>query len=698
MRSSRGQIALSVLICLVITAVKAEAFDFKKQLFDPPTTLSTYLQSVDQNTGEITIYAWDTQGLAAPFTWDWGDGCEPESGWSPRQHTYVNLTENYIITVTAHYTGGGTDTAEVVIHFAAPQISPINLPTSIEVTIPDSNVTLTSRMGGYYPPSTLTHFDDSFFVIVPRATVEYVLTAAAYIENDLVNSDVADVGGGFQQVVLRDPCAGGMYSLWYTSPVSFGAGDYAFGGTIEYSSFMHEMGHNFTLNSPANYYYGGKIDGNANAIYSESMAQIFQHAAAYEIIENGEYYGLSEDLICDIKNSAISSMQLVRSSYEEYVAGGAHFYSWNNPSTPGDETFGTFMTIAYKFFEQAENSGKGYRMPLKRMMKLLQMFDVVMKNRYDRLHNNTAADTFRSTLMVAAVSYGFETDLRADFEALNFPIDDATYDELIMKASEPIDLDNDRRVTLSDLGIMCEDWLADGPQIGSDFNDDKAVNFSDFAIMAEKWLTAEWQPQPISHWKFDEGSGTIAHDSAGINDGTINGATWTTGKTGDALQFDGIDDWVDLGTDIFSQATFASSGATISVWVYPKANLDNRAVVVGIEGRFAIAESSSMLNRWEASIYDGDTQKIASTSAIDVNEWVHLAATWDTTTLRFYVNGVSQGSVLQGTPLIDAVSRPVTAGAYYDGSLYYTIPAIIDDIRIYNEALSVGEIAYLCGK
>ena len=66
--------------------------------------------------------------------------------------------------------------------------------------------------------------------------------------------------------------------------------DYGFQGTIEWSSFMHEMGHNFTLNSPADYYYGGKIDGNANAIFSESLAQIFQHATAFEIINNYSDY------------------------------------------------------------------------------------------------------------------------------------------------------------------------------------------------------------------------------------------------------------------------------------------------------------------------------------------------------------------------------------------------------------------------
>lgn len=48
-------------------------------------------------------------------------------------------------------------------------------------------------------------------------------------------------------------------------------------------------------------------------------------------------------------------------------------------------------------------------------------------------------------------------------------------------------------------------------------------------------------------YTFNEGSGTIATDSSGNgNDGTIQGATWTTGKNGDGLSFDGIDDSVSI--------------------------------------------------------------------------------------------------------------------------------------------------------
>jgi hypothetical protein len=93
------------------------------------------------------------------------------------------------------------------------------------------------------------------------------------------------------------------------------------------------------------------------------------------------------------------------------------------------------MTIAYVFFEHAEKSPLGYQTSLKRMMRLLQLFDADMAARYDPNNNTEAAATFRSTLMVTALSYAFEQDLRPEFRDLNFPIDDQEYDALYQKAS-----------------------------------------------------------------------------------------------------------------------------------------------------------------------------------------------------------------------------------------------------------------------
>ena len=274
-------LALLSMLGLPLSITCAAAMDFKAELFGAPARIFANSVTQDVATGYVRING-VAMGLASQPVWDFGDGTVRGS-WFPAEHTYAPPRSNYIVRVTGYFTDGATNWTEVLVRFTPPVISPVALPAQLGVTIPTNDVALVSRMPGYGFSPSLTHFDDSFFSTnLPRATVEYVLSVAATVQNDLANSNVFLVDGGFGQRVLRDPAAGGMYSIWYSSPVAFGSADYGFQGTPGYSSFFHEMGHNVTLNFPTAYYYGGKIDGNANAIYSETLAQIFQHATAYE--------------------------------------------------------------------------------------------------------------------------------------------------------------------------------------------------------------------------------------------------------------------------------------------------------------------------------------------------------------------------------------------------------------------------------
>jgi hypothetical protein len=477
--------SLFTAILVVLIAIDAQGFDFKRQLFGTPSTLGLNIVSVDPASGAVNVNGGDTRAPTTPFTWDWGDGTTPQPGFFPLQHTYADRTKNYVLTVTAHYPGDATDSAQIGVRFNEPAITAVPLPMENAVTISNGPVNLVSRMPGYSAPP-LTHFDQSHFGTIPRNTIEYVLTAAAFIQHDFVNGNVVQLNDGFRQLIRRDPnlTGGGMYSLWFTDPVAFAASGAAMSGSVQFSSFMHEMGHNVTLNSPANYYYGGKIDGNANAIFSESMAQIFQHATAYELINHAEDYGLSADLVLDIQHSAESSMRIVRNLFDQYVAQGAQFRSWNNPGTPSDETVGTFMTIAFKFAEHAENPGLGYRTPVKRMMELLQLFNEDWRARYDQQRNTAAADAFRSTLLVAAMSYGFALDLREEFRNLNFPIDDATFNELLgmLPSATPGDYNRDSTVDAADYVLWRNMMGQSGAGRAADGDNSGAVDGADYAV------------------------------------------------------------------------------------------------------------------------------------------------------------------------------------------------------------------------
>ncbi|MCX6133740.1 MAG: T9SS type A sorting domain-containing protein [Ignavibacteriales bacterium] len=422
--------SLSLLLPLVLICPRlsgqGNSFDYKKIIFGTSSTLNLTVESVDTITGAARVNGVDSQAPTTPFTWNWGDGMTT-SGFFPQTHTYSNVSKNYFLTVTAHYSGGKQDSCILLMRFVGPTVSPIALSPDIAVRIPVNPVTLGTRL---YTPPRLGGFADRFFTTLSRSTVEYIASAVSSIEKDFVNDNIYLVDSKFEQLMLRDSAFQGAYSLWYTNPVAFGVGDAFMQGHIGWTALFHEMGHNYTLNCPANYYYGGRIDGNANAIYSETMAQVYAYAAGYELVNHSRFYGLSDDLAWEIGADLTGFMMWSRDNYNTYISGGKKFTSWNDPVTQEDDALPTFSTIAFEFCRQAETEEKGYRVPLKRMTGLLQGFNPSWWQKFDQGHNTAAADTFRSTLLVTAMSYGFAKDLRADFRNLKFPISDQIYNDL----------------------------------------------------------------------------------------------------------------------------------------------------------------------------------------------------------------------------------------------------------------------------
>ena len=237
------------LICLLafnlpLSTTCVMAADFKAELFGEASRIDANVITQDASTGYVEING-GAAGLASEPLWDFGDGTVVES-WFPAEHIYSPPRSNYIVRVTGFFTDGATNWTEVLVRFVPPVISPVPLPAQLAVTVPTNDVTLVSRMPGYGFSPTLTHFDDSFFSTnLPRAVVEYVLSVAATVQNDLANSNVFLVDGGFSQRVLRDPAAGGMYSIWYSSPAALGLSrmlfDAVLGTVVEGSySSIHE--------------------------------------------------------------------------------------------------------------------------------------------------------------------------------------------------------------------------------------------------------------------------------------------------------------------------------------------------------------------------------------------------------------------------------------------------------------------------
>ncbi|MCP4613586.1 MAG: LamG domain-containing protein, partial [Planctomycetes bacterium] len=205
---------------------------------------------------------------------------------------------------------------------------------------------------------------------------------------------------------------------------------------------------------------------------------------------------------------------------------------------------------------------------------------------------------------------------------------------------------------------------------------------------------------PVGHWTFDEGAGTVALDSSGNgNDGTLeDGPTVVEGQFGLALAFDGsrvtIPASDSLTANLF-QGSFAVSG-----WINPtragntwqqifrsvRAAETNDTLFLNNDGR--LSWRGRVGGAWAGGMCETDPD------VVPADQWTHFAVTGDGTNFRIYVNGdLSQESDFQTT---DGENTTYYIGG--DTNLGESYAGMIDDVRVYNQALSSAEVSELAGK
>jgi hypothetical protein len=195
----------------------------------------------------------------------------------------------------------------------------------------------------------------------------------------------------------------------------------------------------------------------------------------------------------------------------------------------------------------------------------------------------------------------------------------------------------------------------------------------------------------VAAYGFNEGAGSQALDATGSGHvGTITGATWTTaGKAGGALTFNGTSSRVSIGDAADLDLT---SGMTIEAWVRPTTLSGWRTVIMKERpgGLAYTLYAHDQSPRPAAYLNTGGADQTApGTAALPLNTWSHLAATYDGTALRLYVNGVQVGTRSVTGSLIStsgglSIGGNAPWGEYFAGQ--------IDDVRVYNRALTPTEI------
>ena len=201
-------------------------------------------------------------------------------------------------------------------------------------------------------------------------------------------------------------------------------------------------------------------------------------------------------------------------------------------------------------------------------------------------------------------------------------------------------------------------------------------------------------------WPMDDGSGMTVHDVSGLgNDGILSGnPTWVTGQIGGALHLDGTGDYALVPDDPSLDITGA---ITIAAWVRPEKQATQYLVKKATQGvtdgyELSLASSGLLFVRFNQHT-SADTYRINSATSYptDGTTWIHIAATYDGTTMKLYVNGAQESGDKAGPSAITSNALPLGIGAQSDGGT--PLQGALDDVRLYAGALSAAEIATLAG-
>jgi|GEM_PF-5081676 len=196
----------------------------------------------------------------------------------------------------------------------------------------------------------------------------------------------------------------------------------------------------------------------------------------------------------------------------------------------------------------------------------------------------------------------------------------------------------------------------------------------------------------IGYWRFNQGFGNIASDSSGNNNiGTlVNGPTWVDGIYGKALSFNGVNEYVDVPQ---CPSLNIANRVSVTAWIYLNAMPSFAYTVLSRWYDGTNPDRGIVLQVFPGSLLFGviDSSNIFSAPySFEINKWYCVAATWDGSISRVYVNGLEIGN-MSTTGSFTNQNEDLSIGcdlnpfqAFFDGT--------IDNVMLYNRALSAGEV------
>lgn len=204
----------------------------------------------------------------------------------------------------------------------------------------------------------------------------------------------------------------------------------------------------------------------------------------------------------------------------------------------------------------------------------------------------------------------------------------------------------------------------------------------------------------VGYWQMDEAGGNVVRDLSGNgNTGYLtNSPTWTNGVVGTALGFNGVNQ----GVSISNATSLSLTSVTICAWV----KLNSIATISAISVDYKDSSSLSytlLYNTNTQSLYCGFSNNGNDTSSyreiagakgqIQTNVWFHAVAVIGGTTNKLFLNGEQTGTNGPSGYVYASASNKQIGMLRYTSSLLWPMAGSIDNVRIYNRALSAAEVS-----